>query len=56
MCESICTHRAATKKNMKDGLIFCKKYRDWAAEDCGKVIFFDKSPVQLFEASAKKSV
>jgi hypothetical protein len=37
-------------------LIFCKRYRDWTAEDWGKVIFSDESPFQLFGASGKKLV
>ena len=68
-CECICTHseaktfglvsrRAAKKpllycKNIRDRLILCKRYRDWTAEDWGKVIFSDESPFRLFEASGK---
>lgn len=43
-----------SRKNTRDRLVFWKRYRDWAAEDGGKVIFFDKSPPRLFGASEKK--
>jgi transposase len=33
--------------------IFCKRYRDWTAENWGKVIFSDESPFRLFWASGK---
>ena len=33
-----------SRKNMRDRLIFCKRYRDWTAEDWGKVIVSDESP------------
>uniref|UniRef100_A0A674EGJ2 Paired domain-containing protein n=1 Tax=Salmo trutta TaxID=8032 RepID=A0A674EGJ2_SALTR len=45
-----------SRKNIRDRLIFCKRYRDWTAEDWGKVIFSDESPFQLFGASGKKLV
>ena len=33
-----------------------QNYRDWTAEDWGKVIFSDESPFRLFGASGKKLV
>ena len=30
-----------SRKNIRDRLIFCKRYRDWTAEDWGKVVFSD---------------
>uniref|UniRef100_A0A8K9UEY6 Transposase Tc1-like domain-containing protein n=1 Tax=Oncorhynchus mykiss TaxID=8022 RepID=A0A8K9UEY6_ONCMY len=45
-----------SRKNIRDRLIFCKRYRDWTAEDWGKVIFSDESPFRLFGASRKKLV
>jgi hypothetical protein len=45
-----------SRKNIRDRLIFCKRYRDWTAEDWSKVIFSNESPFQLFEASGKKRV
>uniref|UniRef100_A0A8C8I487 Transposase n=1 Tax=Oncorhynchus tshawytscha TaxID=74940 RepID=A0A8C8I487_ONCTS len=45
-----------SRKNIRDRLIFCKRYRDWTAEDWGKVIFSDEYPFQLFGASGKKLV
>ena len=43
--EGLVSRRATKKpllsrKNIRDRLIFCKRYRDWTAEDWGKVIFF----------------
>ena len=54
------SRRAAKKpllyrKNIGERLIFCKRYRDWTAEDWGKVIFSDESTFQLFGASEKKA-
>ena len=42
--DGLLSRRAAKKpllsrKNIRDRLIFCKRYRDWTAEDWGKVIF-----------------
>ena len=59
--DGLVSRRAAKKpllsrKNIRDRLIFCKRYRDWTAEDWGKVIFSDESPFQLFGASANKLV
>ncbi|GLD61471.1 transposase-like protein [Lates japonicus] len=59
--EGLVSRRAAKKpllsrKNIRDRLIFCKRYRDWTAEDWGKVIFSDESPFRLFGASGKKLV
>uniref|UniRef100_A0A4W5Q7D4 Transposase Tc1-like domain-containing protein n=1 Tax=Hucho hucho TaxID=62062 RepID=A0A4W5Q7D4_9TELE len=45
-----------SRKNIRDRLIFCKRYRDWTADDWGKVIFSDESPFRLFGASGKKLV
>ena len=45
-----------SRKNIRDRLIFCKRYRDWTAEDWGKVICSDESPFRLFGASGKKIV
>uniref|UniRef100_A0A673W276 Uncharacterized protein n=1 Tax=Salmo trutta TaxID=8032 RepID=A0A673W276_SALTR len=57
--DGLVSRRAAKKpllsrKNIRDRLIFCKRYRDWTAEDWGKVIFSDESPFRLFGASGKK--
>uniref|UniRef100_A0AAZ3R0Z5 Transposase Tc1-like domain-containing protein n=1 Tax=Oncorhynchus tshawytscha TaxID=74940 RepID=A0AAZ3R0Z5_ONCTS len=57
--DGLVSRRAAKKpllsrKNIRDRLIFCKRYRDWTAEDGGKVIFSDESPFRLFGASGKK--
>lgn len=46
--DGLVSRRAAKKpllsrKNIRDRLIFCKRYRDWTAEDWGKVIFSDES-------------
>ena len=45
-----------SRENIRDRLIFCKRYRDWTAEDWGKVIFSDESPFPLFGTSGKKLV
>uniref|UniRef100_A0A4W4G5F6 BTB domain-containing protein n=1 Tax=Electrophorus electricus TaxID=8005 RepID=A0A4W4G5F6_ELEEL len=42
-----------SKKNIKDRLTFCRKYRDWTAEDWGKVIFSDEAPFRLFGTSGQ---
>uniref|UniRef100_A0A8C8II28 Heat shock 70 kDa protein 12A n=1 Tax=Oncorhynchus tshawytscha TaxID=74940 RepID=A0A8C8II28_ONCTS len=47
--DGLVSRRAAKKpllsrKNIGDRLIFCKRYRDWTAEDWSKVIFSDESP------------
>ena len=49
MEDGLVSRRAAKKpllsrKNIRDRLIFCRRYRDWTAEDWGKVIFSDESP------------
>ena len=59
--DGLVSRRAAKKpllsrKNFRDRLIFCKRYRDWTAEDWGKVIFSDESPFRLFGASGKMLV
>ena len=59
--DGLVSRRAAKKpllsrKNIRDSLIFCKRYRDWTAEDWGKVIFYDESPFRLFGASGKDKV
>uniref|UniRef100_A0A8C7FW17 Transposase Tc1-like domain-containing protein n=1 Tax=Oncorhynchus kisutch TaxID=8019 RepID=A0A8C7FW17_ONCKI len=59
--DGLVSRRAAKKpllsrKNIRDRLIFCKRYRDWTSEDWGKVIFSDESPFRLFGASGKKLV
>ena len=61
MDNGLVSRRAAKKpllsrKNIRDRLIFCKRYRDWTADDWGKVIFSDESPFRLFGASGKKLV
>lgn len=33
-----------SRKNIRDRQKFCKRYRDWTAEDGGKVIFTDEFP------------
>ncbi|CDQ76974.1 unnamed protein product, partial [Oncorhynchus mykiss] len=53
--DGLVSRRAAKKpllsrKNIRDRLIFCKRYGDWTAEDWGKVIF-SESPFRLFGAS-----
>ncbi|KAL7862565.1 hypothetical protein SRHO_G00140060 [Serrasalmus rhombeus] len=45
-----------SRKNIRDRLIFCKRYREWTAEDWGKVIFSDESPFRLFGTSGKQLV
>ncbi|ROL45393.1 Transposable element Tcb2 transposase [Anabarilius grahami] len=45
-----------SKKNIRDRLIFCRKYSEWTAEDWGKVIFSDEAPFRLFGASGKRLV
>ena len=68
-CECICTHSEANtfggwtgvKKGSKEATSlqekpFCKRFRDWTAEDWGEVIFSDESPFRLFGASGKKLV
>ena len=55
------SRRAAKKpllswKNIRDRLIFCKKYKDWTPEDWGKVIFSDEFPFGLFGTSGKRLV
>uniref|UniRef100_A0AAZ3RRK4 Transposase Tc1-like domain-containing protein n=1 Tax=Oncorhynchus tshawytscha TaxID=74940 RepID=A0AAZ3RRK4_ONCTS len=58
--DGLVSRRAAKKpllsrKNIRDRLIFCKRYRDWTAEDWGKVIFSAESHFRLFGASGKKA-
>uniref|UniRef100_A0AAZ3QWA0 Transposase Tc1-like domain-containing protein n=1 Tax=Oncorhynchus tshawytscha TaxID=74940 RepID=A0AAZ3QWA0_ONCTS len=45
-----------SRKNTRDRLIFCKRYRDWTAEDWGKVVLSDESPFRLFGTSGKKLI
>uniref|UniRef100_A0A087X3G2 Transposase Tc1-like domain-containing protein n=1 Tax=Poecilia formosa TaxID=48698 RepID=A0A087X3G2_POEFO len=45
-----------SRKNIRDRLIFCKRCREWTAEDWGKVIFSDESPFRLFGTSGKQLV
>ena len=45
-----------SKKILKDRLIFCRKYKDWTAEDWRKVIFSDEAPFRLFGTSGKSIV
>lgn len=59
--DGLVSRRAAKKpllsrKNIRDRLIFCKRYRDWTAEDWGRVIFSDESPFRLFGPSGKHLV
>ena len=44
-----------SRKNIRDRLIFCIRYRDWTAEAWGKVVF-SASPFRLFGASGKKLI
>lgn len=44
------------QKNIRDRLIFCRKYSEWTADDWGKVIFSDEAPFRLFGASGKRLV
>uniref|UniRef100_A0A9J8CY34 Transposase Tc1-like domain-containing protein n=1 Tax=Cyprinus carpio carpio TaxID=630221 RepID=A0A9J8CY34_CYPCA len=55
---SLVSRRAAkkpllSKKNVKDRLKFCRKYKDCTAEDWCKVIFNDEAPFRLFGTSGK---
>ena len=59
--DGLVSRRAAKKpllsrKNIRNRMIFCKRYRDWTAEDWGKDIFSDEYPFPLFGASGKKLV
>ena len=59
--DGVVSRRAAKKpllprKNIRDRLIFCKRYRAWTAEDWGKVIFSDESPFGLFGVSGGKKL
>ncbi|CAJ0963368.1 unnamed protein product [Ranitomeya imitator] len=45
-----------SRKNIRDQLLFCKRYREWTAEDWGKVIFSDESPFRLFGSSGKQLI
>ncbi|KAI4905591.1 hypothetical protein NFI96_000349 [Prochilodus magdalenae] len=59
--QGLVSRRAAKKpllsrKNIRDRLIFCKRYREWTAEDWGKVIFSDESPFRLFGTSGEQLV
>ena len=61
MEDGLVSRRAAKKpllsrKNIRDKLIFCKRYRDWTAEEWGKVIFSDETPVRLFGAPGKENL
>ena len=42
------------KRNIRDWQISCKRCRDWTAEDWGKVIFSDESPLWLHKKAEKK--
>uniref|UniRef100_A0A096MAT5 Transposase Tc1-like domain-containing protein n=1 Tax=Poecilia formosa TaxID=48698 RepID=A0A096MAT5_POEFO len=58
--QGLVSRRAAKKpllsrKNIRDRLI-CKRYREWTAEDWGKVIFSDESSFRLFGTSGKQLV
>ena len=55
---SLVSRRAAkkpllSKKIIKDRQKFCRKYKDWTAEDWCKVIFSDEAPFTLFGTSGK---
>ncbi len=57
---SLVSRRAAkkpllSKKNIKDRLKFCRKYKDWTAEDWCKDIF-SEAPFRLFGTSGKSIV
>uniref|UniRef100_A0A674DL94 Transposase Tc1-like domain-containing protein n=1 Tax=Salmo trutta TaxID=8032 RepID=A0A674DL94_SALTR len=45
-----------SRKNIKDRLLFCKRYRDWTTEDWVKVIVSDESAFRFFGASGKKLI
>ena len=51
--DGLMSRRAAKKPLLSRKNI---RYRDWTAEDWGKVIFSDESPSRLFGASGKKIV
>ena len=58
--DGLMSKRAAKKpllsrKDIRDRLIFCKRYRDWTAEDWGKVIFSEVSTFRLFWGIRKKA-
>ncbi|KTG03273.1 hypothetical protein cypCar_00046661 [Cyprinus carpio] len=44
------------RKTVKDRMKFCRKYKDWTAEDWCKVIFSDEAPFRLFGTSGKSNV
>ena len=57
MKDGLVSRRAAkkpsrSKKNIKNRLTFCRKYRDWTAEDWGKV-FSDEALFRLCGTSGK---
>lgn len=45
-----------SKKNIKDRLAFCRKYRQWTVEQWSRVIFSDEAPFRLFGTSGKALV
>uniref|UniRef100_A0A4W5MYG4 Si:ch211-80h18.1 n=1 Tax=Hucho hucho TaxID=62062 RepID=A0A4W5MYG4_9TELE len=46
---------ATSLREEHQALIFCKRYRDWTAEDWGKVIFSDESPFPIVWGIRKKA-
>lgn len=45
-----------SRRNIRDRLIFCKRYGDWTAQDWSKVIYSGESLFQLFGASGTNLV
>uniref|UniRef100_A0A8C1CKD1 Uncharacterized protein n=1 Tax=Cyprinus carpio TaxID=7962 RepID=A0A8C1CKD1_CYPCA len=45
-----------SKKHVEDRLEFCRRYKDWTAEDWCKVIFSDEASFHLFGTSGKSAV
>ena len=44
-----------SRTNIRDRLIFCKRYRDWTAEGRSKAIFSDESPNPIIWGIRKKA-
>jgi hypothetical protein len=43
-----------TKKNIKDRLAFCRKYKNWSKEDWMQVMFSDESTFSQFRSTTKQ--
>lgn len=42
-----------SKKNIKDRLVFCRKYKNWTKEDWMKVMFSDESTFSQFNSTCR---